>query len=49
MKTRKDVFKRDRIAKLLAQGVETSVIVERMGCNKDLVYQVRKEMKGEKV
>lgn len=48
MKTRKDLAKRERIAKLLAQGVETSVIMERLGCGKDLVSFVRKEMRGEK-
>jgi DNA invertase Pin-like site-specific DNA recombinase len=42
-----DTAKRERIADLLRKGVETTAIVTRLGCHKDLVHQVRKEMKGQ--
>lgn len=43
---KKDTAKRERIAELLRKGTSTEAIMARLGCNKDLVYQVRKEMKG---
>lgn len=45
MTGRQDMVKRTRIATLLRKGLETKVIVERVGCNKDLVHKVRQELK----
>ena len=46
MTGRKDMVKRERIAELLRKGCTTEAITLRVGCHKDLVHQVRKEMKG---
>lgn len=43
---KKDTAKRERIAELLRKGTTTEAIALRVGCHEDLVYQVRKEMKG---
>ena len=44
---KKDAVKRERIAELLRKGTSTNVIVERLGCHKDLVHKVRQAMKEE--
>lgn len=48
MTSQKDMVKRERIAVLLKKGTEPKAIAERVGCSKDLVYEVRRELKGAK-
>ncbi len=45
MKTRRDEFKRARIAELLRKGTTTEAIVERMGCSRQFVSEIRQELK----
>jgi transposase len=47
MKTRRDEFKRARIADLLRKGVSTEAIVERVCCSKQFISEIRQELKAQ--
>ena len=43
---KKDTAKRERIAELLRKDTPTEVIIERLGCTKQFVSEIRQEMKS---
>jgi len=42
---KKDIAKRERIAELLRNGTTTEAIVARLGCTKQFVSEIRRELK----